>query len=121
MGGGCVARNGCPVGQDFKPSRLTPSHKWATEQGITLFMVSWKSADESMAEVTWDDYIRAQIGAIDHVRERLGVPSVHAIGYCVAGTTLAATLAMLSARGEADKVKSVTFLVPSITLVAAFT
>jgi polyhydroxyalkanoate synthase len=77
-------------------------------------MVSWRSADESMADVTWDDYVRAQIEAIDHVRERLQVPSVHTIGYCVAGTTLAATLAILARRGEADKVKSATFLTAQV-------
>ena len=38
---------------------------------MTVFMVSWRSADESMAEVTWDDYVRAQIEAIDSIRERL--------------------------------------------------
>ncbi|MEO7246859.1 MAG: class I poly(R)-hydroxyalkanoic acid synthase, partial [Novosphingobium sp.] len=73
--------------------------RWAVEQGVTVFMVSWKSADASMADVVWDDYVRAQIDAIDHIRARLGVPSVHAIGYCVAGTTLAATLAILARRG----------------------
>ena len=43
--------------------------RWAVEQGLTVFMVSWRSADESMAEVTWDDYVRAQIEAIDTVRD----------------------------------------------------
>ena len=42
----------------------------------------------------------AQIDAIDTVRDVLDVEGVHAIGYCVAGTTLAATLAVLAARGE---------------------
>ena len=88
--------------------------KWAVDQGITLFMVSWKSADESLADVTWDDYVRAQIEAIDHIRERLNVPAVHAIGYCVAGTTLAATLAILARRGQADKVKSATFFTAQV-------
>ncbi|WP_088311224.1 PHA/PHB synthase family protein [Novosphingobium sp. B 225] len=88
--------------------------RWAVEQGITVFVVSWKSADESMAELVWDDYIRAQIDAIDAVRERLGVQSVHAIGYCVAGTTLAATLSVLARRGEADKVKSATFFTAQV-------
>jgi polyhydroxyalkanoate synthase len=54
--------------------------KWAVEQGLTVFIVSWRSADASMAEVTWDDYVRAEIEAIDFVRERLGVPAVHALG-----------------------------------------
>ncbi|HTM96673.1 MAG TPA: class I poly(R)-hydroxyalkanoic acid synthase [Croceibacterium sp.] len=88
--------------------------KWAVDQGLTVFMISWKSADESMAEVTWDDYVRAQIAAIDHIRERLEVPAVHAIGYCVAGTTLAATLAVLARRGEASKVASATFFTAQV-------
>lgn len=88
--------------------------KWAVDQGVTVFVVSWKSADESMAEVVWDDYIAAQIEAIDTVRERLDVKSVHAIGYCVAGTTLAATLSVLARRGQADKVKSATFFTAQV-------
>ena len=88
--------------------------RWAVEQGISVLLVSWRSADESMAEVEWDDYIRAQIEAIDVVRERLKVPSVHTIGYCVAGTTLAATLAVLARRGEADKVRSATFFTAQV-------
>jgi polyhydroxyalkanoate synthase len=88
--------------------------KWAVEQGVTVFMVSWRSADESLAEVTWDDYVRAQMAAIDHVRERLGVPAVHTVGYCVAGTTLAASLAILARRGEAGKVASATFLTAQV-------
>jgi polyhydroxyalkanoate synthase len=88
--------------------------KWAVEQGLTVVMVSWRSADESMAEIGWDAYIRAQIEAIDVVRERLNVPAVHTIGYCVAGTTLAATLSILDRRGMADKVASVTFLTAQV-------
>src|SRR5690606_6216220 len=65
-------------------------------------------------DVVWDDYVRAQIEAIDHVRVRLQVAAVHAIGYCVAGTTLAATLAVLARRGQADKVKSATFLTAQV-------
>jgi len=88
--------------------------KWALDQGLTVFMVSWKSADASMKDIVWDDYIAAQIEAIDHVRKRLRQPHVHAIGYCVAGTTLAATLALLASREEADKVKSATFFTAQI-------
>ncbi|SHN60090.1 PHA/PHB synthase family protein [Erythrobacter sanguineus] len=96
---------------------LTPKKsfiKWAVDQGLSVFVVSWKSADESMAEVVWDDYIRAEIEAVDHVRARLDVPHVHTIGYCVAGTTLAAALALLARRGEADKVKSATFFTAQV-------
>jgi polyhydroxyalkanoate synthase len=88
--------------------------RWAVAQGISVFMVSWKSADASMAEVTWDDYIAAQIEAIEYVCTRLKVPSVHAIGYCVAGTTLAATLAVMARKGLADKVASATFFTAQV-------
>jgi polyhydroxyalkanoate synthase subunit PhaC len=88
--------------------------KWAVDQGLTVFVVSWKSADASMRDVVWDDYIAAQIDAINTIRDVLDVRSVHAIGYCVAGTTLAATLALLTARGEAKSVKSATFFTAQI-------
>jgi polyhydroxyalkanoate synthase subunit PhaC len=97
---------------------LTPEKsfiRWAVEQGLSVFVVSWKSADASMKDVIWDDYVeRGQIDAIDTVRELLDVPSVHAIGYCVAGTTLAATLALLTARGQAEKVASATFFTAQV-------
>jgi polyhydroxyalkanoate synthase subunit PhaC len=88
--------------------------RWAVEQGLTVFVVSWKSADEAMTETRLDDYVLAQVQAIDAVRDGLGVDCVHAIGYCVAGTMLAATLALLEARGEADKVASATFFTAQV-------
>ncbi len=88
--------------------------RWALDQGISVLLVSWRSADESLADIDWDDYILAQMEAIDVVRDRLKVPSVHTVGYCVAGTTLAATLAVLARRGEAAKVKSATFFTAQV-------
>ncbi len=102
---------------------LTPEKsfvRWAVENGISLFMVSWKSADESIAHIHLDDYVLSgQLDAIERVRDLLGVKAVHAIGYCVAGTALAATLAYLAAKGEADKVKSATFLTAQVDFTEA--
>lgn len=88
--------------------------KWCVDAGITVFVVSWKSADGSMRDVVWDDYIAAQIDAIDTICTALKVPDAHTIGYCVAGTTLAATLAILAAKGEAAKVRSATFFTAQV-------
>ena len=88
--------------------------RWAVAEGLSVFMVSWKSADASLKDVVWDDYITAQIEAIETIRRLLDVRSVHAIGYCVAGTTLAATLAILAARGEAKTVKTATFFTAQV-------
>jgi polyhydroxyalkanoate synthase len=97
---------------------LTPEKsfvKWCVDQGITLFMVSWKSADESLAHVKLDDYVlRGQVDAVDTVRDLLGVDGVHTVGYCVAGTTLASTLAYLQAKGQADKIMSATFFTAQV-------
>jgi len=97
---------------------LTPEKsfvKYCVDQGISLFMVSWKSADESLADVGLDDYaLGGQVDAIDTIRDLLDVDSVHAVGYCVAGTTLAATLAYLAAKKQAAKVKSATFFTAQV-------
>jgi polyhydroxyalkanoate synthase len=102
---------------------LTPEKsfvKWCVDHGVSLFMVSWKSADESLAGLALDDYVlNGQVDAIDTIRDLLGVGSVHAIGYCVAGTTLAATLAYLHSKGQQDKVKSATFLTAQVDFTLA--
>lgn len=96
---------------------LTPEKsfiKYCLDEGISVFIVSWKSADASMKDVVWDDYIAAELDAIDTIRDLLEVKSVHVIGYCVAGTTLAAALAVLAHRGEAARVKSATFFTAQV-------
>src|SRR5207249_6172585 len=53
---------------------LTPEKsfiRWAVDQGLSVFMVSWKSADASMVDTSWDDYVLAQIEAIDVIRDQL--------------------------------------------------
>lgn len=91
--------------------------RWAVAQGLTVFVVSWKSADESLADVTMDSYIEeGMFTAIDAVRAICDAPTVHTIGYCVAGTTLAAALAVLTSRGEAEKVASATFFTAQVDM-----
>ena len=89
--------------------------RWAVAEGLTVFVVSWKNADASTADVTLDNYVaEGQLTAIARVLDATGAESVHAIGYCVAGTVLAATLALLEAKGEAAKVASATFFTAQI-------
>ncbi len=91
--------------------------RWAVAQGLTVFVASWKSADETTADVTMDSYVdEGMFKAIDVVREICGVEAVHTIGYCVAGTTLAAALAVLAARGQAAKVASATFFTAQVDM-----
>ena len=83
--------------------------KWITEQGYTLFVVSWINPDESYADVGLEGYIeKGYLAAIREVKEITGVKQVNCIGYCIAGTTLSLTLSLLKKRGD-KSIKSATF------------
>lgn len=83
--------------------------KWITEQGYTLFVVSWINPDASYRDVGLEDYIEdGYLAAFREVKEICGVKQINAVGYCIAGTTLALTLSLLKQRGD-KTVKSATF------------
>jgi len=89
--------------------------RWAVASGLTVFVVSWKNADASLTDVTLDSYVgEGQLTAIAQVLARTGQPATHVIGYCVAGTVLAVTLALLAAKGEAHRVASATFFTAQV-------
>ena len=88
--------------------------RWAVDRGSRCSSSPGARPTSSSPTSPFDDYVLAELEAIDAVREALGVESVHAIGYCVAGTMLAAALAVLAARGEADKVASATFFTAQV-------
>ncbi|MDH2325417.1 class I poly(R)-hydroxyalkanoic acid synthase [Cereibacter sp. SYSU M97828] len=92
---------------DLKPQNSLI--RWIVDQGYTLFVVSWVNPDASYAETGLDDYIRdGYLAAIDEARRICGTKQVNAIGYCIAGTTLALTLAHLQ-KQEHNPVRSATF------------
>jgi len=83
--------------------------KWVTEQGYTLFVVSWINPDASYADIGMEDYIEdGFLTAIREVKEITNVKQVNAVGYCIAGTTLSLTLSLMKKRGD-KSVKSATF------------
>ena len=84
--------------------------KYAVDQGHRTFVVSWRNADESVQDKTWDDYIDdAAIKAIEVVQEITGAKKLNALGFCVGGTILSTALAVLAARDK-KPVASTTFL-----------
>lgn len=83
--------------------------RWVVDKGYTLFIVSWKNPDRSDANVGMADYIeKGFLTAIEEAKSICKVRQVNAIGYCIAGTTLHLTLALLNKRGD-KSVKSATF------------
>lgn len=82
--------------------------KWITEQGYTLFVVSWVNPDENYAETGMEDYIQdGFLTAVEEAKKICKVKQVNAIGYCIAGTTLSLTLSLLKQRGD-KSIKSAT-------------
>ena len=77
--------------------------KWAVDQGHTVFVISWVNPDERLAGKSMDDYLlEGPVAALDAIEQATGESRINAIGYCLGGTLLAATLAYLKARDAAD-------------------
>ncbi|MDO9523930.1 MAG: class I poly(R)-hydroxyalkanoic acid synthase [Gemmobacter sp.] len=92
---------------DLKPQNSLI--KWIVDQGYTLFVVSWVNPDASHADIGMDDYVNeGYVKAIEAVKSITGEDKVNAVGYCIAGTTLSLTLAMMAKKGDAS-IKSATF------------
>ncbi|MFC0200172.1 PHA/PHB synthase family protein [Paracoccus rhizosphaerae] len=90
---------------DLKPQNSLI--RWLVGQGHTLFVVSWRNPTSDFADTGMEHYVGAYLEAMDRVRDLTGQRQLNAVGYCIAGTTLALTLAMLSQRGD-DRVNAAT-------------
>lgn len=85
--------------------------KWATDQGHSVFVISWVNPDERLAEKGFDDYLtEGALAALDAVCRQTGEDRVNLIGYCLGGTLLGATAAYNAAKGD-PRIASATFFV----------
>lgn len=92
---------------DLKPQNSLI--RWIVDQGYTLFVVSWINPDSDYSDVGLEHYVgEGYLTAIDVAKDICGTDKINAVGYCIAGTTLALTLALLKKRGDSS-VKSATF------------
>jgi polyhydroxyalkanoate synthase subunit PhaC len=97
---------------DLKPEKSFI--KWAVDQGLTVFVISWVNPDKSLADKDFADYMKlGPLAAMDVVEQVTGEMKFHTIGYCVGGTLLAATLAWLAERRRV-RVTSATFLTTQV-------
>lgn len=92
---------------DLKPENSLI--KWITDQGYTLFVVSWINPDTSYRDTGMEAYMEdGYLTAIQEVKAITGQKQVNCVGYCIAGTTLAMVLSLLKQRGD-NSIKSATF------------
>ncbi len=75
--------------------------KWLVDQGHTVFVISWVNPDETLAEKTFEDYmLEGPMTALEQIQRATGEGEVNAIGYCLGGTLLAATLGYMAANND---------------------
>ena len=93
--------------------------RWATDQGHTVFVISWVNPNEKLAGKTFDDYmVEGPLAALGAMEKATGVREADVIGYCLGGTLLAATLSYMAATGD-DRVKTATYFATMVDFAEA--
>ena len=76
--------------------------RWAVAQGHSVFVISWVNPDSRHADKDFEAYMREGIfAALEAIEAATGERDCAAIGYCVGGTLLCASLAYMAATGDA--------------------
>ncbi len=83
--------------------------KYATDQGNTVFIISWVNPGKDLKDLIWDDYLESGLfTALEIVKNISGADKVNTVAWCVGGTLLATGLAVMQAHNN-ESVSSATF------------
>jgi len=83
--------------------------KWCTEQGHTVFTISWINPGAELANKGFADYLlEGPLEALDAIKQATGEAEVNVVGYCIGGTLTASALAYMAAKRD-RRVASATF------------
>ena len=87
---------------------------WLVGQGHTVFVCSWINPDERHAGKDFVAYMNeGLLFAVDAALRSAEAEKLDIVGYCVGGTLLAMSLAVMAERGD-DRINSATFLTAQI-------
>jgi poly[(R)-3-hydroxyalkanoate] polymerase subunit PhaC len=84
--------------------------EWAVKHGHTVFAISYRNPDASMAHTTMDDYlIHGPRAALDVICEITGQSKIDIIGLCLGGALTMMTACYLDELGD-DRINTITLL-----------
>ncbi|NMO90143.1 alpha/beta hydrolase [Actinomycetospora sp. TBRC 11914] len=93
---------------DLAPERSLV--EWAVQHGHTVFMISYRDPDSSMASTSFEDYLNfGDAEALDVVCRITGSDKVNLMGLCLGGLMAALLTARCAARDD-DRINSLTLL-----------
>ncbi|MEM7766183.1 MAG: class I poly(R)-hydroxyalkanoic acid synthase [Pseudomonadota bacterium] len=83
--------------------------RWLVDKGLTVFVVSWRSAEEDTKAFGWDEYVAHGIfEGLAAALEESGAEQVNAVGYCIGGTLLTSGLGYMAKKGY-NRIRSATY------------
>lgn len=84
--------------------------RYLTEQGFTVFAISWRNPGAEDADLGMLDYLhQGPMAALDHIGATTGATRIHGAGYCLGGTLLSAAAAAMARDGD-TRLASMTLL-----------
>lgn len=87
----------------FDLTRKNSLVRYLRDQGFTVFITSWKNPGTQMRGIDFENYmLDGALQSIEAAKDICGVKQVHAAGYCIGGTLVAALMAWLN-RGFVPK------------------